>query len=109
MAAPGVMTRLCPLAWSRALEVGSHTVDTSLRLLAGCPLNSLTRTTPRLHTGTLPSPQNAMCYSGQNVAGNLIANTESVSDSVACANLCITVPGCSYSVFRAGGLTGNGR
>lgn len=58
--------------------------------------------------GTLPSPQNAMCYSGQNVAGNLIANTESVSDSVACANLCITVPGCSYSVFKTGGLTGNG-
>ncbi|KAG1679426.1 hypothetical protein FOA52_007718 [Chlamydomonas sp. UWO 241] len=60
----------------------------------------------KVRGGTLPSPANAMCYQGQDIAGNTIANTLSVTDSLACATLCQSVPGCAFTVFRATGFDG---
>uniref|UniRef100_A0A7R9VNV5 Apple domain-containing protein n=1 Tax=Chlamydomonas euryale TaxID=1486919 RepID=A0A7R9VNV5_9CHLO len=86
--------------------------------LKSLPFDSLYGTTKRDDTvltscvykpagGTLPSPSNAMCYQGQDIQGHVIANTDSVHDPLSCARLCQSVPGCTFSVFRATGLNGS--
>ena len=58
--------------------------------------------------GYLPSPANTMCYSGQDVAGAILTTSVAITTSSSCAALCVSTVGCSFSVFRAGGLAGYG-
>ena len=42
------------------------------------------------------------------LASSQLLRTNSVSTTYDCASLCVSTPGCTFSVFRAGGLAGSG-
>jgi hypothetical protein len=54
-------------------------------------------------SASLPSPENTVCFSGQFVAGQVIAATTAITDHQACILQCKQIAGCTYSIFWASG------
>ena len=50
-------------------------------------------------TGTLPSPANYLCYSGQSVAGVTLMVQQGIANPQLCINRCKTTLGCTLAVF----------